>query len=78
MRRLRVRAGLGPDENGEQLVAYSMRHSAATRASARGVRDRVLAELMGHSSSSTTQRYLHLQAEHLADAIKRANSRRTQ
>jgi integrase len=75
MRRLRAKLGLGPDENGEEVVAYTMRHTAATRASARGVRDRVLAEIMGHTSTSTTQRYQHLQADHLAEAIHRANGR---
>lgn len=78
MRRLRDKLGLGPDENGEQVVAYTMRHTAATRACSRGIRDRVLAELMGHTSTTTTQRYQHLQAEHLSDAIKRANSRKAQ
>jgi integrase len=78
MARLREKLNLGPDENGEDIVAYSLRHTSATRASARGVRDRVLAELMGHSSTATTQRYQHLQADHLADAIRRTNSRRAQ
>lgn len=73
MRRLRAKLGLSPDENGENVVAYTMRHTSATRACSRGVRDRVLAELMGHSSTSTTQRYQHLQAEHLAQAIRQAN-----
>jgi site-specific recombinase XerD len=76
--RLRDKVGLGPDENGEQVVAYTMRHTSATRASARGVRDRVLAELMGHTSTTTTQRYQHLQADHLAEAIKRVNGRKGQ
>jgi integrase len=76
MRRLRNKLGFGPDENGEQVVAYTMRHTAATRASSRGVRDKVLAELMGHTNTMTTARYQHLQADHLAEAIKRANSRR--
>jgi integrase len=75
MKRLRDKAGLGPDENGEQVVAYTLRHTSATRASARGVRDRVLAELMGHTSTTTTQRYQHLQADHLANAIRQANDR---
>ncbi len=75
MRRLRTRLGLEPDENGEQVVCYTMRHTSATKASARGVRDRVLAELMGHTSTGTTQRYQHLQAEHLAEAIRRVNQR---
>jgi integrase len=78
MRRLRDKLGLGPDENGERVVAYTLRHTSATRASARGVRDRVLAELMGHTSTATTQRYQHLQADHLADAIRRANGRGAQ
>jgi site-specific recombinase XerD len=78
MGRLRAKLGLGPDENGEQIVSYTLRHTAATRASARGVRDRVLAELMGHTSTSTTQRYQHLQADHLADAIRQANARKAQ
>ena len=78
MKRLRQKVGLGVDENGEQVVAYTMRHTSATRASARGVRDKVLAELMGHTNTSTTQRYQHLQADHLAEAIRRANGRRAQ
>ena len=39
MMRLRKKVGLGPDDNGEQVVAYTMRHTSATRACARGVRD---------------------------------------
>jgi integrase len=78
MRRLRDKVGFGPDENGEQVVCYTMRHTAATRACSRGVRDKVLSELMGHTSSATTARYQHLQADHLAEAIKRANSRKAQ
>jgi len=78
MKRLRTKLGLGPDENGEQVVAYTMRHTAATQASSRGVRDKVLAQLMGHTSTSTTQRYQHLQADHLSEAIKRANSAKAQ
>ena len=78
MRRLRAKLDFGPDENGEQVVAYTMRHTAATRASSRGIRDKVLAELMGHTSTMTTQRYQHLQADHLADAIRRANGRKAQ
>jgi integrase len=78
MRRLRAKLGMGPDENGEQVVAYTLRHTSATRASAQGVRDKVLAELMGHTSTATTQRYQHLQADHLAEAIQRVNTRKAQ
>jgi len=78
MRRLRKKLGLGPDENGENIVAYTMRHTSATRATANGVRDKVLAELMGHTNTRTTQRYQHLQANHLSDAIRQANSKLAQ
>jgi site-specific recombinase XerD len=42
------------------------------------VRDKVLAELMGHTNTRTTQRYQHLQAKHLADAIRQANGKLAQ
>lgn len=73
MRRLRDKVGLGADQSGEKVVAYTLRHTAATRACTRGVPDRVLAELMGHTSTDTTRRYQHPQLAHLAEAIKRAN-----
>ena len=73
MRKLRKKLGFAPDENGEQVVAYTMRHTSATRATANGVKDKVLAELMGHTNTRTTQRYQHLQAQHLSDAIRQAN-----
>jgi integrase len=78
MMRLRAKVGLAPDDNGEQVVAYTMRHTAATRACARGVRDKVLAELMGHTNTATTARYQHLQADHLAEAIRRVHGRLAQ
>jgi integrase len=78
MKRLREKLGFEPDENGENIVCYTMRHTSATRATARGVRDKLLAELMGQTSTDTTQRYQHLQAEHLAEAIRRANGRKAQ
>ena len=72
MRNLRKKANLGPDENGEEVVAYTLRHTAATRACTSGVPDRVLADLMGHTSTETTRRYQHPQLDHLAEAIQRA------
>jgi integrase len=78
MRRLRAKLGLGPDANGEKVVAYTLRHTAATRACARGVPDRLLADLMGHTDTATTRRYQHPQLEHLAEAIRRANARPAQ
>ena len=78
MRRLRAKLGLGPDANGEKVVAYTMRHTAATQACARGVPDRVLAELMGHSDTVTTRRYQHPQLDHLAEALKKVNGQAAQ
>lgn len=63
MRRARRRAGL-ESESGEQLVAYTSRHTFGTEGSGK-VSDIELAELMGHTSTSTTRRYVHLSAERL-------------
>ena len=69
MRRLRAKLKLEPDANGENVVAYTLRHTAATRACTSGVPDRVLAELMGHTSTATTRRYQHPKLDHLSTAI---------
>jgi len=76
MKRLRDRLGYVKDKRGEQVVAYTFRHTAATIAVARGARDRVLAELMGHTTARTTARYQHLQTGHLLDAMRRIRRRR--
>jgi integrase len=73
MRRLRDKVGLKPDGNGEKVVCYTLRHTAATRATANGVHDRTLADLMGHTSTKTTSRYQHLQVHHLHAAVQAAN-----
>ncbi len=59
MRTGRARAGLN-QPGMERVVAYTMRHTAATDATANNVRDRTLADLMGHASTKTTARYQHL------------------
>src|SRR5262249_14793012 len=60
MRRLRDRAGIVPDVAGESFVMDTARHSYATAAVSSGVSDRRLADLMGHTNTKTTQRYIHL------------------
>ena len=70
-RRLRRRFDLAED-----LVPYSLRHTAATRATSAGVRDRVLAELLGHTSTRTTARYQHPEAADLHRAARRMTRRR--
>lgn len=71
MRRLRRSLGWGADLRGEMVCCYTLRHSMATLAAAAGVRDRVLADIMGHVSTRMTARYQHLSAEHLAEAMGR-------
>jgi site-specific recombinase XerD len=78
MKRLRVKVGLSPDENGETVVAYTLRHTGGTRATVNGVHSKVLATLMGHTSAATTERYQHPQFDHLHEAIQRANQRKAQ
>jgi integrase len=76
MKRLRRRCGLDAGDGTERIVCYTLRHTAATTATANGVRDRVLAELMGHASTRTTARYQHLQPSHLTAAIEQATRKR--
>ena len=72
MRRLRVKAGIGPDENGEQIVMYTARHTFGTAAAAGGVSDRRLADLMGHTDTKMTQKYIHLANPDLRKAVVEA------
>lgn len=69
MRLLRRRQGIAVDHRGESLVAYTLRHTMATQATQRGVRDRLLADLLGHTSTRTTARYQHLDRKDLAEAV---------
>src|SRR5207247_1606561 len=74
MRRLREKLGIVPDENGETVVMYTTRHSYATAAIASGVSDRRLSELLGHTDTKTTQRYIHLAHSDLHKAAVEATS----
>ena len=71
MRRLRASLELTRDGRGENLVPYTWRHTGATLASALGVRDRLLADVLGHTETSTTARYQHLHTAHLRRALKK-------
>lgn len=68
-RRLRELLGVTRDKRGETLVPYTFRHTGATQAAALGVRDRLLADVLGHIETKTTARYCHLQLEHLRAAM---------
>ena len=52
------------------LHTHSFRHYFATKLVERGANIRVVQELLGHSSLSTTQVYLSLTANHLEEAIE--------
>lgn len=73
MSRLVKRMGFTSDDRGEPIVAYTVRHTQATNASAGGMSDRVLADIMGHTSTRTTQRYQHLSTAHLRAAMDKLN-----
>ena len=70
MRRLRQRVGL-ESLAGENVVLYSARHTFGTAAVGK-VSDIELAELMGHTDTGTTRRYIHLNLERLREIQKRA------
>ena len=74
IRRARLYAGLA-ESGKEQVCAYTIRHTAATEATRHGLRDRVLADVMGHTTTRTTARYQHLAGDDLVDAIDEARAR---
>lgn len=75
MRRLRKQLGITRDAQGETVVAYTVRHTMATDAAAKGLDNALLSRLLGHTTIRTTQRYLHFQAHHLTEALKRLHQR---
>lgn len=70
MRRLRSKLGIVPDARGETIVPYTWRHSGATRLTAAGLRDRVIADILGHVETATTKRYQHLIPDDLRRALR--------
>lgn len=70
-RRLRARAGLVVDHRGERVVAYTLRHTAATAAIVGGVPIADLAGALGHSDIRMTHRYVHLSPAFLARVVQR-------
>jgi len=60
---------------GARTNPHAFRHSFATHLLSRGAPLLEIKELLGHSSLSTTQRYIHLQLEQLKDTHKRTHPR---
>src|SRR5208337_2672231 len=73
MDRLRDRAEIGA-KGGEQIVLYSNRHTFGTD-NAGKVSDIELAEVMGHTETRMTRRYVHSSAGRLRDIQRRLQAR---
>ena len=59
--------------NYKKLTPHAFRHSFASMFVTRGADIRVVQELLGHSSISTTQRYTHITAAQLQDMYRKAH-----
>lgn len=67
-RTARTKAGLDT-KDGEALVLYTARHTRATELTRAGVRDSTLADVLGHTTTAMTRRYLHRSPSDLVNSV---------